>query len=126
MKDPIEDLANEQLYLLAVDLKVQLEKDTAMRPVLYLLTQQRKKAVAAISKLVDVDPTETAAISALQAEIRLYSDLIQSCQELLVRGREADSLIDETERNDMMEIIAGMTPEQQRLHGFSQQDGDDQ
>lgn len=125
MKDPIEELGNEHLYLLATDLQVQLEKGTAMRPVLYLLTQQRRKAREAISKLVEVDPTETTAISALQAEIRLYSDLIETCQELVVRGKEADSLINEDERRDMEDIIRAMPPEQQRLHGFSQQGGDD-
>lgn len=124
MKDPIEALAEEQLYELAVDVQVQLEKGTGTRPVLWLLAQQRAKAREAMEKLVDVDATEADAIRALQSEIRLYGDLVTACQGLIVRGREADHMIAEEDRSDMADIIGSMSPEDQRLHGFKQQ-GDD-
>ena len=44
--DPIERLADQELRLLSADLLVQLERGTAMRPVLYLLNEARKKAGA--------------------------------------------------------------------------------
>lgn len=124
MRNPIEDLGNEQLYLLATDVRVQLEKDTANRPVLYLLAQARAKARIAIVKLIEVQASETEAIRELQAEVRLYGDLVEHCQALLVRGREADSLIAESERAELAEIVAGMSPEEKRLIGIQQQ-GDD-
>jgi hypothetical protein len=124
MKDPIEELGNEHLYLLAADLQVQLEKDTANRPVLYLLSEARKKALTAIVKLIEVDAIEEAAIRSLQAEVRLYGDMIEACQQLIMRGREADTMIAERERSDLAELIGSMSEEDRRLHGFQQQ-GDD-
>lgn len=124
MKDPIETLANEQLYELAADVQVQLEKGSGTRPVLWLLTQQRAKASEAMAKLVDVDAIETKAIRSLQNEIRLYGDLVTSCQNLILRGREADAEIAERDRSDMADIVGQMSSEEQRLHGFQQQDQD--
>lgn len=124
MKDPIEALSEEHLYALAADVQVQLEKGTGTRPVLWLLAQQRAKANEAMGKLVDVDATETEAIRTLQNEIRLYGDLVTSCQELIVRGREADAQIAERDRSDMADIVGQMSSDERRLHGFQPQ-GDD-
>lgn len=124
MKDPIEELGDEHLFLLAADLQVQLEKDTANRPVLFLLSEARKKARLAISQLVEVDAGETEAIRGFQAEVRLYGDLIDNCQALITRGREADGLIAESERSELAELIGSMSPEERRLYRFEQQ-GDD-
>jgi hypothetical protein len=125
MKDPIDELGNEQLYLLAADLQVQLEKGTANRPVLFLLMTARAKARGAIKSLVNVDATEIDAIIGFQAEIRLYGDLIDNCQALILRGREADSQIAESERSELAELIGSMSAEDRRLHGFQQQGSDD-
>lgn len=120
MKDPIEALANEQLYELAADVQVQLERGTGTRPVLWLLSEQRAKASSAMMKLVEVDATEIDAIRTLQNEIRLYGDLVTACQNLMTRGREADAEIAETDRSDMAEIVGSMSPEDRRLHGLEQ------
>jgi hypothetical protein len=119
MKDPIEGLADLRLIELAVDLQVQLEKGTGTRPVLFLLNQQRGKAVDAIMKMVDIDVSETVALRSLQAEVRLYSDLIQSCRALLSRGRDADRKISEANREDLEMIVA--TPEERQLYGLQPQ-----
>lgn len=124
MKHPIEALSDEQLFVLAADVQVQLEKGTGTRPVLWLLNEQRKKASSAMAKLVEVDATETEAIRSLQQEIRLFGDLVTSCQHLLLRGKEADAMIAERDQSEMAEIIGDMSPEDQRLHGFKQQGED--
>lgn len=124
MRDPTEALADEQLYELAADVQVQLEKGSGTRPVLWLLAQQRAKAADALTKLVEVDATETEAIRTLQNEIRLYSDLVTACQDLIARGREADAMIAERDRSDMSEIVGSMSPEDRKLHGLETQ-GDD-
>ena len=118
MQDPIEGLADMRLLELYGDLLVQLEKGTGTRPVLWLLNQQRKKAVVAFSKLIEIDASEQVAIRALQSEIRLYSDLIESCKALLHRGKEADRKISEDDRSEFERIIA--TPEQEQLYGINQ------
>jgi hypothetical protein len=107
-------LADEQLRLLAVDLQVQLEKGTGTRPVLYLLAQQRQRAVKAVIGLVNVSPTDAEAIRGYQQEAALYYDLIEHCREMLNRGREADRRIDEEERSLAAEAIEGMSEEERR------------
>lgn len=124
MKDPIDELGNEHLYLLAADLQVQLEKGSANRPVLFLLSEARKKARVAIVKLIEVSASETEAIRELQAEVRLYGDMIESCQALIMRGREADSLIAESDRSDLANVVGDMSPEDRRILGLQQQDDD--
>lgn len=114
MSDPLEKLGDEELYLLAVDLKVQLEKGTGTRPILYLLAKQRERAAMALVGLVDVDPTDTAKIRGFQQEAALYHDLIMHCRELLNRGREADRNIAENERAALAEAVEGMSEEERR------------
>lgn len=116
--DPFSGIGNEALFEIAADLQVQLERGTArgMRPVLWLLIAQRKKASEAISKLIDVDACEQEAIRSLQNEVRLYGDLVESCRALLSAGREADSEIAEKDRSEMSEIIGRMSPEEQQLY----------
>lgn len=124
MNDPTAALANEALFTLAADLQVQLEKATGTRPVLWLLAQQRAKAASAMVKMIEVDATETEAIRALQNEIRLYGDLVTACQELIVRGHEADAMIAETDRSELADIIGEMSPDDRQLHGFEQRSDD--
>lgn len=124
MRNPIEDLGNEQLYLLATDVRVQLEKGTANRPVLFLLSMARAKASVALAKMVEVDASEVEAMRALQQDVRLYGDMIEACQALVAAGREADGLINESDRGELEEIVRDMSPEEKRLIGIQQQ-GDD-
>lgn len=117
--DPFEAISNDVLLELAYDLQVQLEKGTAkgMRPVLYLLVQQRKKAAEAISKMIEVDVAEVDAMRSLQAEVRLYGDLVEHCEKLFNKGRDAEQQIMEADRAEMQEIVGQMAPEErQRLN----------
>jgi hypothetical protein len=109
--DSLEQISDEQLRLLAADVQVQLEKGTGTRPVLYLLAQQRQRAVKAIIGLVNVLPHETEIIRGYQQEAALYSDLIDHCREMLNRGREADRRIYEEERTSLHEAIDNMSDE---------------
>ena len=114
--DPFEALGNDVLLELAYDLQVQLERGTAkgMRPVLYLLVEQRKKAAEAISKMIEVDVAEVDAMRSLQAEVRLYGDLIASCRRLFNKGRDAEQQIIESDRAEMAEIVGQMAPEERQ------------
>ena len=115
-KDPIEQLGHTALLEMAYDIQVQLERGTAkgMRPVLWLLTEQRKKAAEAILKLILVDASEEIAIRQLQSEVRLYGDLIDHCRALFSRGRDAEQQIMESDRAEMEDLVGNMSPEERR------------
>jgi hypothetical protein len=121
--DPFEALGNDVLLELAYDLQVQLERGTAkgMRPVLYLLVEQRKKAAVAIAKMIDVDVAETEALRSLQAEVRLYGDLVDSCKKLFNKGRDAEQQLIERDRSEMQEIVGRMAPEERNHLNLQQE-----
>ena len=116
--DPIERLADQELRLLSADLQVQLERGTAMRPVLYLLNEARKKAGKAILLFIDADPTDAKLMRRLQAEIAIYDDMVINARKLLAMGNEANQRVAEGDREEMEEIVAGMTDTERQLHGF--------
>jgi hypothetical protein len=112
--DSLDQLADEQLWLLAEDVRIQLEKGTGTRPVLYLLAAQRQRAVQAIKGLINVDPTDVEQISGFQREAALFFDLMENCREMLQRGREADQRIAENERESMAKMLDDMSPEERK------------
>jgi hypothetical protein len=116
--DPIEKLSDEQLRVLSADLQVQLERGTGTRPVLWLLSQTRLKAAKAIVMFMDVDPDDGKLIRRLQAEVKLYDEMIQSCRALFARGKEADRSIQESDREALEEITSEMTDEERRLNNI--------
>jgi len=116
--DPIERIAEHELFELSADLQVQLEKGTGIRPVLWMLTQARTKAAKAIVQMSIAEPDDIVSIRTCQAAIRLYDDMVQSCRDLIKRGREADRRIAERDRDEMQELIMDLTPEEQRMTGL--------
>lgn len=117
MNDPIAQLADARLLETAADLQVQLERGTAMRPVLYMLIRARERAAEAMTKLVEIDASEEGAIRALQNEVRLYGDMVESCRDLMEAGRTQMLAIKENDRETMAELIEGLDEETQRLIG---------
>jgi hypothetical protein len=124
MTDPIEKLADQQLLLLAADVQVQLEKGTAMRPVLYMLAEARSRAAKALLLFMDVDAEKPADIRKLQSELKLYDDMIGSVRMMLQMGREAQSRISEDNRLEIQEIVDSMSPEDRRLYNLQPQGSD--
>lgn len=116
MRDPIEELAHAELLRMSADVEVQLEKNTANRPVLFMLARARQAAAAAITRLVIVEPENLAEIRGLQTEVRLYDKMVDSCRALLERGKEADARIREEDREDMHELL--VDDEQRKLYGL--------
>lgn len=103
-KDQTQDVAEEQLALMGLDVIVQLEKGSGTRPVLWLLIEARKRAAAAFVKFLTIDPTQAEEIRKLQNQVNIYDDLITDCRSLIARGREADRLIAENDRQEMEEM----------------------
>jgi geranylgeranyl pyrophosphate synthase len=119
MTDPVEKLADEQLLLIAADLQVQLERKTAMRPVLFFLAEARTRAAKAILILaLDTDPEDVVKIRKLQAEIAIYDDMITSARKLMAMRKEALARIKESDRDAIDEMIVDMSDDERRLNGF--------
>lgn len=115
--DAISATARAVLIEMQIDLKVQLERGTGTRPMLYLLAGARNRAVTAISKLIEIDATEADAIRSLQAEVRLYGDMMELSKEMLSRGREADREIHEEDRDAIADYL---TTQEAREAGIDQ------
>lgn len=113
----LQAAARDHLIDIYLDLKVQLEKGTGTRPMLWLLATQRNKAVDAMTKLVEVDASETEAIRALQAEARLFDDMMEAAKAMLARGKEADHELAEEDRSAIAEF---MTTDEARELGVAQ------
>ncbi len=114
--DAIDAAARAFLIDSYLDLKVQLEKGTGTRPMLYLLADARNKAVIAIRKMVEIDVSETASLMALQQEIRLYGDMMDAAGRMLSRGAEADHEIHERDRAEIADFL---TTDEARESGLS-------
>jgi hypothetical protein len=115
--DAISAAARAALIEMQIDLKVQLERGTGTRPMLWLLASARNSAVIAIRKLIDVDASETQAIRAFQAEVRLYGDMMESAADMLSRGKEADHEINEEDRDAIADYL---TTQEAREAGIEQ------
>jgi hypothetical protein len=107
--DAISAAARAVLIDMYLDLKVQLEKGTGTRPMLYLLATARNKAVGAMRQMIDIDVTEIEALRALQAEVRLYGDMMDAAKDMLGRGKEADREVFEEDREAVADFLT--TPE---------------
>lgn len=118
MTDPIEKLADDELRFLSADIQVQLERGTATRPVLYLLSEARKKAAKAFVMFMDADPNDSKLIARLQSEAKLYDDMVLACRGMLTRGKEADRRIRESDREALEEITADMSDDERRLNNL--------
>jgi hypothetical protein len=122
MKDAIEGLAKARLLETALDLIVQLEKGTGLRPVLFLLVESRKRAAAAMVQLAIVDPTDANSIRTLQNEIVRFDDLVTDCRALVARGRDADRELRDEDRQEAADLV--MSEEDARALGIEPQGSD--
>ena len=120
----IEQLADQRLVELSADLQVQLEKGTGTRPVLWMLTQARKRAAKAIDLFIDVAPEDVDQVKNIKHELTIYNDLIGLARELLERGKEADNRIKEGDRAAIDELVQQMTPDERRLMRLEPQQKD--
>lgn len=103
--DPIGDLAENQLAIMAADVAIQLERGTGTRPVLWLLVRARQRAAAAINQFMVIDAANVKDVRLLQEHINQFSNYIDDVRTLLTRGKEADIMISEEERREIEELV---------------------
>lgn len=107
MIEPIEGLARAKLVEMCLDLSVQLERGTGTRPMLWILSQARARAADAIFALakMDISADKIDEMRALQNEITLYGDMMESAKKMLIRGTEVDQEMTEEDRLAIAEFL---------------------
>lgn len=105
MESGAEYLAMVRAIEIGADLQVQLEKHTAMRPMLAILVRAKREAAEAITGLIDCDPTKPVEIALMQMQVRRFDDLVRWCRALLEDMRDAESTISEADREEIEQLI---------------------
>lgn len=109
MEGGIENVARARAIQLGMDVELQLEKTkkAGFQPVLFMLRNARVRAIDAMTKLALADPTDAVTIRALQAQIVVFDDMVDSCREAVASGREHERAVTEEERAEIHELIMG-------------------
>lgn len=107
MDGGIENAARARAIALGMDVELQLEKTSkaGFQPVLYMLRHARERAIAAMTKMVLIDASDAVAIRALQLEVMLFDDMVDSCREAVTRGREIEQVVSDEERAEINDLI---------------------
>jgi predicted class III extradiol MEMO1 family dioxygenase len=124
MMDPLSRLAMARAEAAAADIEAQLVITAGQRPVLVMLQMAKKEAVDAFAALVTADPEDPKQIRKLQNEIVRFTDLCRWLKDVVAAGQEAEQLISEEDREEMIEILSRDTEGQQELMELGLLNGD--
>ncbi len=113
-EDPTSRLALQRAVAMSAAVEAQLSQKRGGQPLVAVLKKARREAAGAIAALVDVDPDDTKAIRDLQTVAQRYSKLCEWLSVIVNEGKEADSLISEEEREELIAAVAG-DPAAERL-----------
>lgn len=99
--DPIELVAAESVTRAALSRATQLTADIVIdlesKGALFaFIKAQRRIAIEALTALIDVDPTDSKEVYALQRRIHPYFDACRFIKTSIAKGAEADETIEET------------------------------
>ena len=106
-KDVVVELAHKRAIAISAEIEVQLSKTSGGDPIIAMLVKARKEAASALAALADVDPVKTGEILKLQTEICRFRDLVRWLTALVQEGFEADRVISEEAREELIDAIAG-------------------
>lgn len=109
MTGAIEIIALQRAIEDSAEIETQLSRGAkvGMRPVFVMLAKAKRQAADAMVKLACIEPHETEKIRALQNEIHRLDDLVIWTRDILVKGKEADKLLQEADREDVVALVAG-------------------
>jgi hypothetical protein len=107
-RDPVASLALDRAAVLSADIEEQLtaRREHGMRPLVAVLAKARREAADAIALLVDAAPSDTAAITRLQNEVKRFADLVRWLKEIVNEGLDQQYEVTDAERDDLEELIA--------------------
>jgi hypothetical protein len=116
-RDPLSLLALQRAALISADIEEQLtaRKEHGMRPLIAVLAKARREAADAIAALVDQPPTDAAAITRLQNEVRRFADLVRWLQEIVSQGLDQRYEVADAERDELERLVAPID-EEARAH----------
>lgn len=107
-RDPLSMLALERAALISADIEEQLTaraKD-GMRPLVAVLAKARREAADAIAALVDTPPSDAAAITRLQNEVKRFADLVRWLKEIVNEGLDQRYEVADAERDELEILVA--------------------
>jgi hypothetical protein len=107
-RDPISSLALERAALISADIEEQLtaRNEHGMRPLVAVLSKARREAADAIAALVDMAPSDAAAIARLQNEVKRFADLVRWLQEIVNEGIDQRYEVADSERDELERLVA--------------------
>jgi hypothetical protein len=107
-RDPVATLALERAALVSADIEEQLTaraKD-GMRPLVAVLAKAKAQAADAIAALVDTPPSNAAAITRLQNEVKRFADLVRWLKEIVNEGLDQRYEVADAERDELEILVA--------------------
>lgn len=113
-EDPISRIALQRAVALSASVEAQLSQKRGGQPLVAVLVKARREAVAAMAALVDADPNDAKAVRDLQHEAQRYPKLCGWLAAIVQEGKEADSIISEEEREELIAAVVG-DPEAEQL-----------
>jgi hypothetical protein len=107
-RDPVATLALEHAALISADIEEQLtaRKEHGMRPLVAVLAKARREAADAIAALVDTPPSDAAAITRLQNEVKRFADLVRWLKEIVNEGLDQRYEVADAERDELEILVA--------------------
>lgn len=105
MSDPLMRVAIAQAFAISMELETQLMQTRGYRPVVAMLQLAKNEAASAMVALVNADPAATERIRALQNEAKRFSDLCAWAKQVIADGKEADDLLGEKDREELLDAI---------------------
>ena len=120
-RDPVASLALERAALISADIEEQLtaRNEHGMRPLIAVLAKARREAADAIAALVDMAPSDAAAIARLQNEVKRFADLVRWLQEIVNEGIDQRYEVADTERDELERLVAPVDDEA-RAHALDE------
>jgi hypothetical protein len=107
-RDPVATLALERAALISADIEEQLtaRKEHGMRPLVAVLAKAKAQAADAIAALVDTPPSDAAAITRLQNEVKRFADLVRWLKEIVNEGLDQRYEVADAERDELEILVA--------------------
>jgi len=105
VRDPVEYYETERAARVALQRTTQLTADVVIDlegkgALHHFVVAKRREAILALMALVDADPTDAAAIYALQRRVHPYLDACDFIHSTIEAGADADRTIEETFGHD--------------------------
>lgn len=70
-----------------------------------ILVRAKKDAAAALSEMIECNPTDAARIARLQAKVQMFRDMVKFMAETISEGDSARHELDEADKADIADLV---------------------